>query len=203
MEIIASAPGKLILFGEHASSRNRPAIVFAVNRRLEVKLIPNKERDNEILITSESLGILEEPYPSEKLDLVSKTITTFFEETQTKVKPFDLIISSKIEAGFGSSAAVIVATLGALDCYYKTNLSKFDLLKLGLKANYAIKGYGSGLDIGAAIYGGLIKYQKGVEPINLDFSNLHLVIGNTGINAKSGPIVEAVKEFEQCNTTLS
>ncbi|RLI65066.1 MAG: mevalonate kinase, partial [Candidatus Gerdarchaeota archaeon] len=36
VKVISSAPGKLILFGEHASSRGKPAIVFAVNQRLEV-----------------------------------------------------------------------------------------------------------------------------------------------------------------------
>ncbi|MCE7746275.1 MAG: mevalonate kinase, partial [Candidatus Heimdallarchaeota archaeon] len=38
MTIVSSAPGKLILFGEHASSRGKPAIVFAVNSRLTVIL---------------------------------------------------------------------------------------------------------------------------------------------------------------------
>ena len=35
--MIASAPGKVILFGEHAVIYNRPAIVMAMNKRIHVK----------------------------------------------------------------------------------------------------------------------------------------------------------------------
>ncbi len=60
MIIRSSAPGKLILFGEHASSRNKPSIIFAVNRRLHVLLETKQRDDNSILISSETLGIKNE-----------------------------------------------------------------------------------------------------------------------------------------------
>jgi len=199
MAIVSSAPGKLILFGEHASSRGKPAIVFAINSRLTVILKKHNFPNKDILLTSRDFNVQKAEYPSGRLNIVSKVIDVFFEETSLNPEQFQLIIKSRIRPGFGSSAAVIACVLGALNAYYNTNFSKTDLLRLGIKANHAIKGYGSGLDIAASIYGGLIKYQIDKEPKYLEFDNLNIIIGNTGRKAPSGPIVEAVKELEKSN----
>lgn len=199
MKIVGSAPGKLILFGEHASSRNRPAIVFAINKRLEAILTEHNEKQKKILLSSRELNIEYAIYPDNRLDLLTKTIEIFLKETNSSPGNFSIKIESNILSGFGSSAAVIAATLGVLDKYYQTNLSSYKMLKIGLQANYAVKGYGSGLDIGASIFGGVIKYHQGKKPIELPNKNLNLVIGNTGIKTASEPIVKAVKLFESKN----
>jgi mevalonate kinase len=198
VKIIGTAPGKLILFGEHGSSRNKPAIVFAIKKRLKITLTKH-EKTKKIILSSRELEIENTDYPDSRLDLVSKAIELFLQKMNCLEEKIALSIESDIPAGFGSSAAVIVATLGVLDKYYQTNLSSLEILELGLEVNYAIKGYGSGLDIGAAVYGGLIKYQKGFEPKNLPYSFLHFVIGSTGVKADSSPIVKAVKLFEEKN----
>ena len=203
MLITSSAPGKLILFGEHASSRGYPAIVFAVNKRITTTLNPLEKNDQKkILLTSPIMDVYKEEFPSKKLDVVSKTIEFFLEKTGVKIEPIEINFSSELLSGFGSSAAAIASTLGVLDSYYETNFSKYELLKMGIKANHAVKGYGSGLDIASSIYGGIIKYQIGFEPSKITTEKLDLVIGNTKIKAPSGPIVKAVKEFEKKNPIL-
>ena len=199
MAIVTSAPGKLILFGEHASSRGKPAIVFAVNSRLTVILKKHNYPNKNILLSSREFNVQKAEYPSGRLNIVSKIISTFFEETKLNPEQFQIIIKSRIKPGFGSSAAVIASVLGALNSYYETNFSNKELLRLGIKANYEIKGYGSGLDIAASIYGGLIKYQVDMEPKHLPFEKLDLIVGNTGKKAPSGPIVKSVKELEVAN----
>ncbi len=199
MSIVSSAPGKLILFGEHASSRGKPAIVFAINSRLTVILKKHTYPNKGILLTSKDFNVQKAEYPSGRLNIVSKVIDIFFDETSLNPEQFQLIITSRIKPGFGSSAAVITSVLGALNSYYETKFSKNELLRLGIKANQAIKGYGSGLDIAASLYGGLIKYQINKEPEYLEFENLDFIIGYTGRKAPSGPIVEAIKELEQSN----
>jgi mevalonate kinase len=203
MAIIGSAPGKLILFGEHASSRDRPAIVFAINKRLKAFLTEHNQNMNEIFLSSRELSIENAIYPDNRLDLLSKTIEIFLKETGCSLEKFSLRIESDIHSGFGSSAAVIAATLGVLNEFYQTKLSPYNLLKMGLKANYAIKGYGSGLDIGASIFGGIIKYHKGKKPIEIPHKGLNLVVGNTGIKTTSEPIVKAVKLFEKKNPMIA
>lgn len=199
MKIISTAPGKLILFGEHASSRGKPSIVFAVNRRMDAILTQMDLFEKKIVLSSNEMNVIKAEYPTEKLDLVSKTIETFLQETGSPIESFEIDYFSKIPAGFGSSAAVIAATLGVLDSFYNTKLKKHSLLKMGIKINQSIKGYGSGLDIAASIYGGILLYQFGKEPKYLTNGNLNLVIGNTGIKVKSGPIVKTVRIFEKKN----
>ncbi|NHJ05825.1 MAG: mevalonate kinase [Candidatus Heimdallarchaeota archaeon] len=199
MKIISTAPGKLILFGEHASSRGKPSIVFAVNRRMDATLTQMELSEKKIVLSSNEMNVTKVEYPTEKLDLVSKTIEIFLQETGSPIESFEIDYNSKIPAGFGSSAAVIATTLGVLDSFYNTKLKKYSLLKMGLKINQSIKGYGSGLDIAASIYGGILLYQSGKEPKYLTNGNLNLVIGNTGIKVKSDPIVKSVRIFEKKN----
>jgi mevalonate kinase len=99
--------------------------------------------------------------------------------------------------GVGSSAAAVVATLGALDAHFKTRLSKKDILDLGFKTIFEIQGFGSGQDVATATYGGLIRFEKGKEPVQITDRPLPIVIGNTGVKVKSGPIVEAVQAREK------
>jgi len=193
----SSAPGKLILFGEHASSRGKPAIVFAVNQRLEVKIFPC--RKHKILITSENFKVYKEEYPTAKLDVVTNLLSTFFKEYNIAEKPIEIEISSSIKPGFGSSAALIVALFDALFTYFDRRPSKLEFLQICIDFNRYLKGYGSGLDIACALYGGMLKFQQGRKPEPLPFERLNFLVGSTGIKAPSGPIVKAVRAFEAKN----
>ncbi len=194
MKIISSAPGKLILFGEHASSRGKPAIVFAVNKRLTVTL--SKCKVHKILLTSKEFNVYQEEYPTMKLDMVSSLIATFFRKYSLSEKPLDIVIESDIQSGFGSSAALIVALYGALFTYFDIMPSRLEFLKICIDFNQDFKGYGSGLDIATSLYGGIIKFQMGRKPKSLPYENVKFVVGNTGFKAPSGPIVQQVRDYE-------
>ncbi|MFW9923384.1 MAG: mevalonate kinase [Candidatus Thorarchaeota archaeon] len=197
MRIIASAPGKLILFGEHASSRGRPAIVFAINKRVTVTI--SKCNQHKILLTSNQYNVFQEEYPSMKLDMVSNLIATFFRKFEISEKPLEIVIESDLKSGFGSSAALIVALFGALFTYFDIMPSKIEFLRICIEYNREFKGYGSGLDIASALYGGMIKYQTDRTPEALPFEKLKILIGNTKYKASSGPIVQQVRDFEVKN----
>ncbi len=194
--IHTSAPAKLILFGEHASRHGKPCLVFAINQRLHVFLKPRT--DGRIFLTNNSKNLKNIEYPTAEEDLkfVSASIKNFFDETK-KSGGFELETKSEIVEGFGSSAAAVVATLGALDTYFKTNLGKEKIFRFGVKTIQEIQGFGSGLDVAASTYGGLINYIKDQVPVQIPHKGLPLVVGNTGIKAKSKPIVEAVKKLEK------
>lgn len=194
MKIISSAPGKLILFGEHASSRGKPAIVFAVNKRLTVTI--SKCKAHKILLTSKEFNVYQEEYPTMKLDMVSSLIATFFRKYSISEKPLDIVIESEIQSGFGSSAALIVALFGALFTYFDIMPSKIEFLKICIDFNRDFKGYGSGLDIATSLYGGIIKYQMGRKPKSLPYEKVKFVVGNTRSKAPSGPIVQQVRDYE-------
>ncbi len=194
VKVISSAPGKLILFGEHASSRGKPAIVFAVNQRLEVKIFPCQK--HKILITSENFKVYKEEYPTAKLDIVTNILSTFFKKYNIAERPIEIEISSTIKPGFGSSAALIIALFDALFTYFNCHPSKLEFLQICIEFNQSLKGYGSGLDIACALYGGMIKFQQGRKPEPLPFEQLNFLVGSTGFKAPSGPIIKAVRELE-------
>lgn len=194
VKVISSAPGKLILFGEHASSRGKPAIVFAVNQRLEVKIFPCQK--HKILITSENFKVYKEEYPTAKLDIVTNILSTFFKKYNITERPIEIEISSTIKPGFGSSAALIIALFDALFTYFNCHPSKLEFLQICIEFNQSLKGYGSGLDIASALYGGMLKFQQGRKPEPLPFEQLNFLVGSTGIKAPSGPIIKAVRELE-------
>ncbi|MCD6264129.1 mevalonate kinase, partial [Candidatus Bathyarchaeota archaeon] len=55
MRVKASAPGKVILFGEHSVVYRGPAIVLAIDRRVEVSAEPRG--DNLLFIEAPDLGV--------------------------------------------------------------------------------------------------------------------------------------------------
>ncbi len=191
--IHTSAPGKLILFGEHVGRHGKPVVVFAINQRIHVYLTPRN--DSSIYLTSKEMNVVKEKYPSEKLDFISGTIKEFFDKTG-KIGGFDLETKSSMLPGFGSSGAVLVATLGALDAHFDTKISKDEMLAMGLKIEREVSGIGSGLDIAPALFGGLIWYQKGKGVRQIKYKEFPIVVGNTGIKIKSKPIVDAVTILE-------
>jgi mevalonate kinase len=192
--IHTSAPGKLIMFGEHVSRYGKPSIVFAVSSRLHIFLEPRQ--DDKIILNSPDLNIMNEQWPSNKLDYASVAIKNFFEKTGKKAG-FNINSKSEMKEGIGTSAATVVAVLGALDKFFETNLSKKEILELGFKTIFDIQGYGSGIDIAAATYGGIIRFVKDQEPVPISQEKLPIVVGNVGFKVKSGPIVEAVKAKEE------
>jgi len=193
--IHTSAPAKLILFGEHASRHGKPSIVFAINQRMHVFL---KERgDEKIIINSPELDIKGTEYPCKEPKHVVGAIKIFFEETGCERRGFEITTKSEMKQGFGSSGAVVVATLGALNEFFQTGINKEKIYNLGCKTIWEVQGYGSGIDIAAATYGGIVKFLKGETPENVEFKDFPIVVGNTGFKAKSKPIIESVQVFEK------
>ncbi len=190
--IHASAPGKIILFGEHVSRYGKPALIMAIDQRLHVMLSDS----DSIVLNSPDLNAMNEKYPSEKLNFVSGAIKHFFTYTDKK-GTFRLDTKSEMTEGVGTSAASVVATIGALDAYFGTKLSQKEILKIGFDTIFEIQGFGSGQDIATATYGGLVHFEKDKEIYQVTDRKLPIVIGNTGIKVKSGPIVEAVQSKEK------
>ena len=56
-KVRVSAPGKLMLFGEHAVIYDRPCLVTAVNKRIWVEVSENNK--DEIIVNAPDVGISE------------------------------------------------------------------------------------------------------------------------------------------------
>lgn len=177
--IRTSAPGSMMLLGEHAVLHGHHALVCALNRRIHVMLAPRS--DHEIHITS-SLGhldlTLDTIEPKEPLSFVLGAVAQRKGDLKTG---FDLTVQSEFthKAGLGSSAAVTVATTAALDTWLDGKAEPKGVLEQSIAAIREIQGLGSGADAAASVYGGIVLYRdeprevrklEAVHPVTLVYS---------------------------------
>ena len=180
MNIKASAPGKLMLFGEHAVVYGYPCIVTTVSPRVYVEV-------------EKTSGQFKIDAPQVKaLRFVEETVKQFCEkykvDSKILIKTYS-DFSSKF--GLGSSSAVTVATVVALSKLYEIKISKKEIFDLGYKVILNVQGVGSGFDIATATYGGTIYFVTGGKIIEqLIVKGMHLVIGYSGTKADTSYIVK-------------
>ena len=201
MKSKASAPGKVILFGEHFVVYGGKAILCSINKRITVTAEKTNER--KISINSEIGKLILEP---------NKSIL----EIDSPLKPFYYLASKALEneetgihiqidseiplgSGLGSSSACCVAGAAAIFKLFG-NISKEKTLELAIEAEKTIFENTSGADCTVCTYGGIIEYDKnnGFKKIE-DEPNFQLVIANSNIEHSTQSMVSKVKEFENKN----
>lgn len=156
-----SVPGSLMLLGEHAVLVGKQAVVCAVNKRLEMQLIPNNSA--QITISDTRLGTivqsLDNLHIAEPFNFVLSAILLFKHKIQSG---FNLEINSEFSSvlGLGSSAAVTVATIAILGQWLHAKpLTNAQVFTLAKQVMLDVQGFGSGADLAASIYGGVLGYK--------------------------------------------
>ena len=145
--IQVSAPGSLMLMGEHAVLHGRRALVCAVNRRLRVRVQPRK--DDQVRLHSH-LGRLElaldHVRPIPPFQFVLAAIRRY---RGRLTGGLDLRIESEFSStvGLGSSAAVTVATCAALERLTGGRPGRPALLRTAREVVREVQGLGSGADV--------------------------------------------------------
>jgi len=190
----AWAPGSLFLMGEHAVLRGRMAIVCAVDEKITATLTP---RGDETINISSELGEYQTQISDVKLEKPFTFVLAAIDFFKNNfVSGFDLKIESDFshELGLGSSAAVTVATLRVLSEWLGVEI---DLLSVGISVIRKVQGVGSGADVAASVYGGVIAFQDGkVEELNNYPPFVHIYSGS------KTPTVDVIKKvearFESC-----
>ncbi len=206
LSVTVSAPGKLMLFGEHAVIYGRPCIVTAVNQRMYIYV--EKTAGNLIVINAPEVGIEnfsfkiselgKAGYPKE-VKFVLKAIENFFKKYKVS-SGLKIEVESEFSSqfGFGSSSAVTVCTVKALSVVFDIQVSNKSLFDIAYKTVLDIQGVGSGFDLAAAIWGGTLYYTFGgktVRPVKI--KNLPLIVGYTGIKADTTILVRQVAKLRK------
>ncbi|VVC76544.1 Galactokinase [Aquicella siphonis] len=175
MQIKASAPGSMMLLGEFAVLHGKPALVCAVNKRISVTLTARP--DTEIRIHSSLHGHyaaqLQDVYIEKPFHFVLGAIRHYRRYLK---RGFDLQIETEFSdrVGLGSSAAVTAAVLAVLSAWLDMRITPLELVRRGRSVIRRIQGTGSGADIAASVYGGMIAYHP--QPLKIEkFSVTHPV----------------------------
>jgi len=193
----ASAPGKVILFGEHFVVYGVKAILCSINKRVTVTAEKTSER--KIIINSEIGNLILEP--NKLISEINSPLKPFYYLANKAIKNQDTGIEIKINseiplgAGLGSSSACCVAGAAAIFKLFE-NVSKERILELAIEAERTIFENTSGADCTVCTYGGIIEYGKkqGFKKIE-DEPNFQLVIANSNIEHSTESMVSGVKTF--------
>jgi mevalonate kinase len=155
-----SVPGSMMLLGEHAVLVGKEAVVVAVDKRLHMELIPNSS--NTITISDSRLGIMTQTISDLQIVAPYKFVCCAILEFKSVIKTgFTLNINSEFSSviGLGSSAAATVATVAVLSQWlYGEPFTPDQVFMVAKKVILAVQGSGSGADLAASVFGGVINY---------------------------------------------
>lgn len=149
-----------MLLGEHAVLHGHPALCAAIDHRISVAL---EVLNEPVLEIDSSLGSYREPIANLRLDpkfkFILKAVASYQERLLQGIR---LTIHSDFSStvGFGSSAAVTVATLHVLGQLFDEELSPQLLAERAKEVIVAVQGRGSGADAAASSLGGIVQIQS-------------------------------------------
>ena len=201
MKSKASAPGKVILFGEHFVVYGVKAILCAIDKRITVT--SEKTQSKKISIKS-NIDYLELE-PNKPLSEINSPLKPFYFLADKMLQNQNIGIEINIESdiplgvGLGSSSACCVAGAASITKLFG-DVSKERILELAIEAEKTIFQNTSGADCTVCTYGGIMEYDKknGFSKIESE-SNFHLVIANSNIEHSTDTIVKRVKQFKDEN----
>ncbi|MCC7553436.1 MAG: mevalonate kinase [Methanobacteriaceae archaeon] len=209
MEVIASAPGKVILFGEHSVVYGEPAIAGAVDKRAFIKI--KNSPNNKTILKSYDLNFEAEINSKSKKYYLKKGkpgIIRYILEVLYQHhdhSPIEIILSSNIPigSGLGSSAAVTVATLAALYRYHKVKFNRKSLAFDAHKIEETVQGIASPLDTLVCTHGGIIylSRSKKFQSLRIKFKT-PFVIGYSSKHGNTGKMVKDVKFLKENNPKI-
>ena len=148
MSMSASAPGKIVLSGEYAVLWDAPAVCMAVNRRAVATVSPSEDGECHLVTPGfegmDRYSVLDALLGGQRPANRYTLDTTAFHDDGRKT-------------GIGSSAALTVALAAAIH-------GSTDVADAAMAAHRRLQGgHGSGVDIAAAVHGGLIEYTRSEE----------------------------------------
>lgn len=230
-------PGKLMIAGEFAVLEPKQKLVaMAVDRFVYASLMDNEAN----LVTLDNLDLCEVAWTFDNqnvtihandprtrfVEFAMEIALSYLKEHSISPGSFKLSIKSElddesgIKYGLGSSAAVVTAVITAILKRYLPEYPSTELVfKLAAISHVVIQGNGSGADIAASSYGGIIEYTSfqaewllaefekrdsltaliekdwiyfSIKRITLP-KDIHILIGWTGSPASTSDLVKKIR----------
>jgi mevalonate kinase len=194
----SSAPGKIILFGEHAVVYGHPALAVPVTQVQATATVSKASRLG-IWIEAPDIGLhseLSHLAPNHPLAAVTRGV--FSALGVNSPLPLTIHISSSIPvaSGLGSGAAVSVAIIRALSTFLQASLSDDQVSALAYEIEKLHHGTPSGIDNTVITYSKPVYFIKG-QPVKAFHAGapFTIIIGDTGVSAPTRESVGDVRRL--------
>ncbi len=194
----SSAPGKIILFGEHAVVYNRPALAVPVNQvHSDVDVLDSSRAgiwiDAPVITLHAELTSLPSDHP---IGSVILKLFQLFDISQPPNLEINISSTIPVAAGLGSGAAVSVALIRALSSFLSHPLSSDEINSLVFEIEKLHHGTPSGIDNTVITYNMPVYFIKG-QPIETFKTGkpFTIVIADTGIPALTKESVGDVRRL--------
>ncbi len=207
--VFGSAPGKIILFGEHAVVFGQPAVAATIDRGIRVAVTARKSdgvgaTDGPILKSTNALLPTRcKPDPDgegpERLREALALLRTLCGE---RVRALSFSVDGAIPAGagLGSSAALAIALIRGVHQFFGEQVSDDDLIERAFALERVFHGNPSGVDHTTIVSGGVVSYQRDPDTQAVTTSRIALarrvplVIATAGPHAGTKNAVTALRE---------
>ncbi len=202
--VTASAPGKIILFGEHAVVYGQPALAVPVNCVYAETTVAESPRPG-VWIHAPQISLHTDLTSLPAGHPIGSAIQIVFHRLGISSPPaLEIHIASTIPiaSGLGSGAAVTISLLRALSAFLGHPLSPDDVNACAYEIEKLHHGTPSGIDNTVITYAKPVYFIKGRPPEPLSAGRpFTLLIGDTGIAAPTRQSVADVRKLWESDPT--
>ena len=194
IEFSASAPGKVIISGEHFVVHGSYAVAAAINRRATVTVRPSAGGEPS---TISSKGRTAQLDSSDHFFSAARTVARKTLSYLNSRDHVEISINSDIPpgSGLGSSAAVSSATCAAIAGFLGRDIEKSEIFEIASHGEREVHGNPSGVDTQTSILGGLILFRKdkGAKEV-IPNHPIKLLIAYSGKQRKTADLIVKVRK---------
>lgn len=205
--VTATAPGKIILFGEHAVVYGRPAIAVPLSQVRATAVIERNPQSG-VRLLAPDLGVdtgLEEADPEDAIAMAVRQVQSA--AGLNRLPPMRITVTSDIPiaSGLGSGASITAAVIRALaDCLDIAHLATDQWVShLTYEVEKVHHGTPSGIDNTVVAYEQPVYFMRR-QPQNLietfePAKPIHLLVADTGVSSSTKAVVTDVRNSWQAN----
>jgi mevalonate kinase len=200
------APGKIILFGEHAVVYGQPALAATLDRGIRVAVSKNQKAGLVgPVLRGSGFGLVTQARPDpdgEGPEGLRRALASLVERYGEKIRDLSFMVDGAIPvgSGLGSSAALSVAIIRGVHQFFGDPISQEQLIEDALLLEKIFHGNPSGVDHSTIVHGGLIAYRKSangetsaVESLNLP-RRLRFAIALAGQHTGTARAVKSLRD---------
>jgi mevalonate kinase len=198
----SSAPGKIILFGEHAVVYGRPALAVPVTQVQATATVSENSRGG-ITIEAPNINLTADLSDLAADHPLGAVITNVFSKLNIKNPPACTVYLQStipVASGLGSGAAVSVAIIRALSAFLGQPLPDETVNSMAFDIEKLYHGTPSGIDNTVVTYAKPVYFiqRKPIKTFHVG-APFTIMIGGTGISAPTKESVGSVRKLWQKN----